>query len=152
LSCPSSPEIFQGNNREWTTKDITQKRDINQYNEGGHFWCSLRPWGNEEDRLTGEKKVRDFIWQHWMEKKRGYIKLSCASVDTSNTYHYFIEPDKNGNWSVVIRVIFQNSNETFGRVDNVTSIERVEDTREKGDWRLNFKTNDDKIVNRLPIF
>ncbi len=151
FSC-SSPEIFQGNDREWTTKDITQNRDIKQYDQGGHFWCRWRPYGNEEDRLNGEKKVRDFIWQHSIEKKRGYIKLSCGGIDTSSTTHYFIEPNEKGELNVVRRLISRQSDDRFIRKDEELSVERVENERDKSNWSLVYKSKDGEVVDKEPVF
>jgi hypothetical protein len=150
-SKPTS-EVFSGNDNEWTTKDITQSRDITQYEQGGHFWCSLRPNGNEEDRFNGEKKVRDFIWQHWTKKKRGYIKISCGGVDTSSTTHYFIEPSENGVWNVARRHIFIDSEDKRTIFDDFVTVGHSEAESEKDNWRLILKTKDGKTFETIPQY
>ncbi|HVE56873.1 MAG TPA: hypothetical protein VNB22_08590 [Pyrinomonadaceae bacterium] len=136
-----------------TVKNITQDREMKQYAQGGHFWCRTRftgAFGNDPDRLEGEKKVRDFIWQHWIEKKRGYIKLSCAGTDVSNTTHYFIEPNEKGEWSIIRRNIFRASDDKITRNDSVLNlIERLEN-KEKGYWFLVLRPSNEEFTDKLP--
>lgn len=149
LSCS---RVYQGEDREWTAINITQFRDMSQYEQGGHFWCRLRPWGNEQDELNGEKKVRDFVWQHLAEKKRGYIKFSCGYTDTSRTIHYFIEPDKNDVWNVFQRDVFQHSNDEKTITDNLVKVERQDTEFESNNWQLIFKTNSEEVIGTLPMY
>lgn len=144
VSCSS---VYQGKDNEWTTAHITQGRDMTQYEQGGHFWCSTRPYGNEEDRLHGEKKVRDFIWQHWTEKKRGYIKMTCGQTDTSETTHYFVEPDDKGAWITERRNIFSKSENDKTITDDFVTVEhsKVDDIN----WKILFK-KDGESVGTLP--
>lgn len=152
ISNPSS-KIFQGTDNEWTTRDITQGRDMTQYELGSHFWCRTRPYGNEQDRLNGEKEVRDFIWQNWTEKKRGYIKFTCGGTDTSSTIHFFIEPNEKGEWTVARRRIFQNSeNEKTIKDDVLVSIERIEPENTDTEWTLISRNKTGEIIERLPIY
>jgi hypothetical protein len=145
--------VFQGKDNEWTTVNITQNRDMSQYEEGGHFWCRNRPYGNFGDIKRGEKKVRDFIWQHWTEKKRGYIKFTCGYTDTSRTIHYFIEPNEKGEWNIARRDIFQNlENEKTMMNDVLISIERIETENNNSDWTLISRNKTGEIIERLPIY
>ena len=150
-----TPEVFQDNDRAWTTKDIAQNRDLTQYELGGLFWSRNRSsgvFGNEKDKLEGEKKVRDFIWRHWADKKRGYIKFNHANTDTSKTTHYFIEPNEKGEWIVVRKGIFQSSDGKFEQNEDFLSlIERV-GNKENEDWFLVSKSPSGEIIERLPIY
>jgi hypothetical protein len=49
------------------------------------------------------KKARDFIWNHWREKKRAYVVVTVTSVDAASNAHIFIEPDDAGAWHFVWR-------------------------------------------------
>ena len=147
VSC--SP-VFKGKDNEWTTGDITQNREMSEYEQGGHFWCSTRPYGNEEDRINGEKKVRNFIWKHWTEKKRGYIKMTCGQTDTSQTIHYFIELDEKGKWSIARRNIFNNLQNEKTITDDFVTVERAEAKNEEDYWKLIFKAKNGKNLDRLP--
>lgn len=123
-------KFFQDNDGVFTTEEVTKSRDLTQYEQGGLFWGRTRfsgKFGNEPDRLDGEKKVRNFIWQHWTEKKRGYIKFIFADTDTSHTTHYFIEPNEKGEWIVSKKGIHQLSNGKFNLTEDIlNSVERLE--------------------------
>lgn len=134
------------------TKDVTQDRDIAQYDQGGHFICCRAT--DETGIKIEEKTVRDFIWQHWVENKKGYIKLSYIGADNSNTTHYFIEPNENNEWTVNWKVISEHSlpeytqpiKEGFGTIEKINSLKR------KGDWELHFKPISGNRINNIPIF
>ncbi len=138
-----------------TTKEITQNRDMTQYAQGGHFWCHTRfggTFGNEKDKLEGEKKVRDFIWQHWTKKKRGYIKLSCPDTDVLRTTHYFVEPNQKGEWNILRRHIIRQSNDEILWNEIVIDwVERIEN-KENGDWSLVSKSSNGEIIERMPDY
>lgn len=121
------------------------------------FGVRARPFGNEGDRLAGEKKVRDFVWQHWTEKKRGYIKISCGHIDTSGTIHYFVEPNEKGEWSVAIRSLYKHDLPKYNKqpIKDITavSVERIENKADgNSNWTLIFKTIDGEIVEKFPFF
>lgn len=144
---------IRGEDGAWTTTNIIQKGQRLDYVFGGHFWCRTRPDGNE-DPLNGERKVRDFIWENFTGKKIGYIKLSCAGIDTSNTTHYFIEPDETDTWNIVRKRVYQNSDMTF-RFENdaLFSIERGKsENPDSDDWVLISKAKNGQIIERIPIF
>ena len=137
-----------------TTNNITQKRDISQYTLGGHIDC--RRWG-KENKLSVECKknsLRDFIWQLWTDKKRGYITQSGDSVDASSTAHIFIEPDKKGNWNIVIRIArFQAITGGSYFIDNlsfITSVKRIEDSTNKDGWKLLLNSKSGNTIWELP--
>lgn len=83
---------------------ILKNRNLSEYEAGGRFsTCN-----GVEDRIYEKcvnviEQAREFIWQHWKEKKRGYIVYDFTGVDTMNEFHFFIEPDESGNWRVVQR-------------------------------------------------
>jgi hypothetical protein len=49
------------------------------------------------------RQARDFIWNHWREKKRGYVVVTMTSPDSASNVHIFIEPEIGGAWRVVWR-------------------------------------------------
>lgn len=144
---------IRGEDGAWTTTNIIQKRQRLNYVFGGHFWCRTRPDGNE-DHLNGERKVRDFIWENFTGKKIGYIKLSCAGIDTSNTTHYFIEPNEKGDWNIVRKGVYQNSDKTFRFADDtLLSIERGKsENPDFNDWILISKSKNGEVIEQIPIF
>ncbi len=50
-----------------------------------------------------EKRARDFILQHWQNKKRAYIIVQYGGTDVSGERHVFIEPNNSGHWEVIWR-------------------------------------------------
>lgn len=146
-------DVFFDNDWALTAKDIAQNRNLQDYNQGSHFYCRSRfsgSFGNDPDKLDGEKKVRDFIWQHWIEKKRGYIRISCPGTDVRNTAHYFIEPDANGEWNIVKRYIFQASDDKITRTDTVLKLTERLENKEKGYWYLVLKSSNGEFTEKLP--
>ena len=62
------------------------------------------PLSRESRRCQSSlRKARDFIWQHWLEKKRGYLVVTITSPDAASDVHMFIEPNDAGAWRVVWR-------------------------------------------------
>lgn len=131
-----------------TTKNISQGRNLKQYEQGGNFDC--REWSSR-DKLSFEcnlNRVRDFIWQNWMNKTKGYIRVSSDSRDSSNTSHIFIEPNKKGKWSITWRIVSNEITDVLG----IISVERVENKPSKGEWALVFKNKSSKIEKTMPYF
>ncbi len=157
MSCKTDQsEVFLDKDNGWTTKSITQNRDMTQYEQRGHFWCSRIPFGNEQDRFNGEKQVRDFIWRNWSEKKRGYIKISCGGTDTSNTIHYFIEPNEKEEWIIKIIGIYKHA---MPKHDNMpiqfsiaVTVENAKDKNKSDNEIIILKSADDRIVGTIPNY
>jgi hypothetical protein len=153
VSCQSKPEIIRGKDGELTIKGIIQRQDMSEYDQGGHFFCCRRVEDTRNIR-SEEKNVRDFIWQHWTEKKRGYIRLSYMGADSSWTTHYFIEPNENGEWNVVWKYLYQHSllEHNLPSKEGFGIVEKVESSQRKGDWELDFKPKYGGDINNIPIF
>jgi hypothetical protein len=149
-------EVVWKDKGELSTKDITQRRDMTQYDDGGYFDC--RDWiAKDASRgVCDEKKIRDYIWQYWMEKKRGYVRVTYDSVDAKSTSHIFIEPDEKGEWSVAWRIVrfhaIPQLNNQITDVAKIVKVERVEDKPEKGEWALVFKNRIGSIMEKIPDF
>lgn len=146
-------KIFNDEDNSWTMKNLTQNREMSQYELGGHFWCSLRPFGNEQDKYNGEKKVRDFIWKNWTEKKLGYIKISCGGIDTSDTSHYFIEPNEKGEWIVAVRTLYKHSISEYDNRPITDSVAvSIKQDKTKENKKIVLKSSDDKIIREIPFY
>jgi hypothetical protein len=132
---------------------ISQRRDMSLYDEGGHYDC--REWIVTGKGVCDEIKIRDFIWEHWANKKRGYIRISYNSVDAGATHHIFIEPVRN-EWTVVWRILFWSalpgSRNELRDLPKLYSLERVEDMPTKGKWAIKFKTKDGSTIETMPEF
>lgn len=122
-----------------------QGRDMSQYNKANTSKCN--------SYKCIEKKMRTFIWEHWRNKKRGYIANEINGIDVTVIEHIFVEPNENGEWTIAWRVerhqypgvaeIFID--DVFGR----NSVEQVRANSNKNNWKLVFKDKDGKIIKTL---
>jgi hypothetical protein len=123
--------------RELKTPDIAQGRELKLYDDGGHFDCRELALSDTAPRNCDLPKARDFIWAHWRERQRGYVRVTVDSVDTMSTSHIFIEPDKQGVWHVSWRIA-----QARGNSPNVVRDEPEIVAIERTDSKLIFKGRD----------
>lgn len=146
-------EVTATDRGELISKDILEKRDISLYDQGGHFDC--HGWDKGPKDICDQKKVRDFIWQHWTDKKRGYIRITYGSVDARSTSHIFIEPNEKGEWYIAWRIARWHSIPGHGqRVDDILDLNAVKrfesKTHNADDWWIGIKGKDGKVVYTVP--
>jgi len=153
VSCTYNPENFRVDKEEIALKDITKNRDMSQYDQGGDLFCCRAD--DSKNIKNEEKAVRDFIWQHWTEKRKGYIKLTYVDTDSSHTTYYLIEPDKNGEWVVLWKKLYQHAIPQYDNQpikDGFGTVEQIESKKRKGDWELVFKPIYGEGTNDIPRF
>lgn len=104
--------IISGDKNELTISKIAGGRDLQLYDQGGvidgyHSLSSIHsPSQKDHKKIENEiEKARDFIWEHWQNKKRGYIRVNQDTVDYGWTTHFFIEPGVDGTWEISRKVI-----------------------------------------------
>ena len=111
-----------------------QSRDLTRYDIGGYV-DSCNYLGKEEEECQAKRDLaRDFIYQHWRQKTRGYISVGYPCVDCGPTDNFFIEPDKNGQWRIVIR--FEESRYGIEQLPNAYGVKfrrATAEEREHGD-------------------
>ena len=78
-------------------------RDLSAYKFGGHLGCKTPLIRDSLSCQSSLRKARNFIWNHWREKKRGYLVVTITSPDAASDVHMFIEPNASGAWRVVWR-------------------------------------------------
>src|ERR1700730_10105394 len=89
----STPDIRATTTPSPTKETSTAGRDVSTYAFGGRLGCKT-PLIRESRRCQSSlRKVRDFIWSHWGDKKRGYVVVTITSPDAASDVHMFIEPD-----------------------------------------------------------
>jgi hypothetical protein len=148
-------EILKGDDEELTASIITDQRDLKLYDQAGHFNCrrwttaAINKKGNYDEVDQRLAKARDFVWEHWQNKKRGYLRITFDSVDAVSTSHIFIEPDSQGAWQIVWRIarwhaIMRDS------LDDMPVLRQVEKSKNKnGQAILIFKDADGEDWNSL---
>ena len=142
-------EIILGEYGEVTTEKITQNRDMKLYERGGNFDC--RTYALSEERgQCDEIKFAEFIWRNWSKKTRAYVLYSVNTPDAGATYHYFIEPDEKGVWSIACRLARWHAIPEIGNavieIFRIYSVERIEDKTANGNWKLVFKDKRGAVV------
>ena len=159
VSSDASPvkpvEIIHGPNGELTTENILQNRDISLYDQGGSISCL--EWNPDKDLRTicDEKKVRDFLWAHWSEKRRGYIRIVYNSVDWWGTAHIFVEPKEKDAWHIAWRMVgvsaLPGGHSRIDDIPDLNSVERIENKKGGSDgWRIVIKKVTGEIFRQFP--
>ena len=103
-----------------------EKRDLSQYDTIGPYNILAFASTTESEHKDGE--IRDFLWTHWSQHKRGTVVVTHRYVDATIRSKYFIEPDKDGRWGIVEYIDFpgrQFRSKTF----SCSEFERVEPNR-----------------------
>ena len=95
-----------------TVDDVAQGRDLSRYER--------LELADPKPRTVADRhrdpilaQARTFLWQHWQDRKRGYLLLTLSSVDATSSSHVFIEPDESGRWRVYWRAV-----RSHGEVDD----------------------------------
>jgi hypothetical protein len=133
----------------------TDDRNLSLYYFGGRQGCGIVRRSQLSRCEASIRRARDFIWEHWQEKKRGYVIVKWGGDDAQSDAHIFVEPDESGSWHVVWKWerIFALSmpNDISGRIDNVPGIRAVErrramDRYKMGPWYLSFLGKDGEEI------
>ena len=100
----ASPATLMPNGKDdsYTVPDIAQGRNLNAYDmveirDREHF----HPWERWGNPILA--RSREFLWQHWRDRRRAYLTLTQSSVDYTGTSHIFVEPDDSGRWRIYRR-------------------------------------------------
>lgn len=84
-------------------EDEAIKRDLSLYDKAGPF--SLDVSASREVRRRTEAQAREFLWDHWHHRKRGYLTFTDHSIEGEpSTSSFFIEPDEKGAWRVSVTI------------------------------------------------
>jgi hypothetical protein len=137
-----------------TQAEIAAGRQLNLYDDGGDFSSKMSDHG----AIPRISELREFVWNHWTQRKRGYIRLSMSYIDTTTTWHVFVEPTQTGAWHVtMLRFLHWYGVPGAARWEaidepDILAIERakpVQDDVHGGEDVLVLKDKDDKEVWRL---
>jgi hypothetical protein len=76
-----------------------EKRDLAKYDNGGTFNFT---WEVAPDHEQMRAKLREFIWQHWHQKRWGRAMATFYTIEGDpSTYNFYIEATSEGRWRVV---------------------------------------------------
>jgi hypothetical protein len=100
----TTPSKVSFQNGVLIVKDVAQARDLQKY--------EMLTLANPKHLTVFERKddpiiprARTFIWQHWHDRKQGYLVLTLSSVDATGTSHVFVEQDNTSRWRVSWRIV-----------------------------------------------
>ena len=105
-----------------TVEGVEQGRDLSLYER-----VDLGSVRNE--RASAFADARLFLWEHWSNRKSGYLTLTGSSVDATSTSHIFVERDETGRWRVAWRIVRHN-----GLIHDLPTYYAVDWVR-PGGWR-----------------
>jgi hypothetical protein len=133
--------------------EIVQGRNLVLYDAGGKFLNAYR------HRITPEQmeKLRSFIFEHWKNHRRGYVRVDFGGTEFLDESHIFIEPDAAGNFCITWRTIHHQAGIPLPRLEltdlpEITAVDRAKSSKGywlPGDYLLIFRDKDSKEVRRL---
>lgn len=111
-----------------TVDDVAQGRDLRHYDR--------LEVADPEPRTVSDRRrdsylaqAQTFLWEHWRDRKQGYLILTLSSVDATSTSHVFIEKDEIGRWRVYWRIVRHDS-----EVDDLPTAYAVRWVIPTGSW------------------
>jgi hypothetical protein len=113
-------------------RKIVGDRDLTLYDDGGTFIVGMglevgtySPPDSDEFRQTLEVTAgaRQFIWDHWTQQRRAYVRLVFTDADWSSSAHVFIEPDAGGGWNIAWRAVLEKNK--IVDATPITAVKRV---------------------------
>jgi len=75
---------------------LAQGRDLSKYDDGGVY--------RGHESIADVQRLREFIWAHWTQKRRGYVEVVSEGIDSGTAAYLFIEPTDEGwgiNWDEI---------------------------------------------------
>lgn len=79
------------------------KRDLSTYDKAGPYALKLSLAARTRNSMLSA--LREFIWDHWHNRKRGHVVTTFYSKEGEPiTYSFFIEPDEKGSWHVTVEI------------------------------------------------
>jgi hypothetical protein len=106
-------------------------RDLTLYEKAGPY--HIRPLARDVEAVKAE--IREFLWQHWHEHRRGHlVVVSHSKEGEPSTASYFIEPYKNNNWNITVKI----DRVRYGRRPTSDPAYTGEKIRETVEYAANF--------------
>lgn len=100
----------------------TKMRDLRSYENAGPYTIGLNV--GVESRIKLEAKVREFVWEHWHQRRLGYLSITKYSKEGEpSTSHFFVEANDDGVWHVAVtidRVLIERRGSKRQRHESIT--------------------------------
>lgn len=79
------------------------RRDLSLYEKAEPY--TLEIMLDRQTRATKEGEIREFLWNHWRQRRLGQLTVTRFSREGEPTASsYFIEPDEKGVWRIAVRI------------------------------------------------
>lgn len=101
-------------------------RDISQYEVIGPY--KMTAFGGEPETIRLGGLIREFLWTHWRQHRRGTVVATHQYVEGFVRTVYFVEPDQRGHWLIVEYVDYPYTQVRQKRF-SCSDFERVEPDR-----------------------
>jgi hypothetical protein len=76
-------------------------RDDSRYEAAGVY--NLEVEFDEEETLKNRATIRQFLWEHWRQRRLGYLELVLFTAIRGVSHRsVFIEPDEKGVWQILV--------------------------------------------------
>ena len=79
------------------------ERNLALYEKAGPYELPITM--SAEERSLLESEIRGFLWNHWNQKRLGYLKATWGGREGNpNQYLFHVEPDSDGIWHVSVEI------------------------------------------------
>ena len=80
------------------------ERDLSLYEKAGRYDLKLSLSDEAQNQMGAE--IRDFLWRHWKEQRRGYLSANVYTMEGDpRTVNLYIEPDGKNHWNIVAEYV-----------------------------------------------
>jgi hypothetical protein len=139
-------DIVYESSGEATTESLAGRRDLSKYADGGHFkfrYFSPKP----DERAQDISSLAKFLIDRLDEKQLGYVRATFVGIDAGATYHFFIEPDRDGRWTVRTMAVGWHALSNGSRMIRFPLTYRLEQTKNE----LKFFGKSGRRIEQLVI-
>ena len=78
-------------------------RDLSRYDKAGPYTIDLNL--DAQSRANIEAEVREFLWNHWKQRRLGYVRVTRYSKEGEpSASSYFVEPDEKSVWQIAVKI------------------------------------------------
>lgn len=78
-------------------------RDLSRYDKAGPYTIELNL--DAQARANIEAEVREFLWNHWQQRRLGYVSVTRYSKEGEpSASSYFVEPDGKSVWLIAVKI------------------------------------------------